>query len=206
MKVPTDPFRLTKEENESGQIAPGAYFDERGQKRRAGGVVVGDDAGPVDRGDADRYGDAEFAEPHHAVPYGQGAARSGVHTAAVRRGAGKYYEAQQRYAQYVDQNQALSRRSFRTEEGVCRTRCRWLTASTTRRRSSCSWPGRRSRNRLRSTPWCSPRQSSLKPSKPSKMMILMGWYSWPGPPPLWLLFGKEFVGAFGETGKTDDSI
>lgn len=41
---------------------------------------------------------------------------------------------------------------------VCRTRCRWLTASTTRRRSSCSWPGRRSRNRLRSTPWCSPRR------------------------------------------------
>ena len=29
---------------------------------------------------------------------------------------GKYYAAQQRYAQYVDQNQALSRKSFRTEE------------------------------------------------------------------------------------------
>ena len=29
---------------------------------------------------------------------------------------GKYYAAQQRYAQYVDQNQALSRKSFQTEQ------------------------------------------------------------------------------------------
>ena len=47
----------------------------------------------------------------------------------------------------------------------------------------------------------------LKPSKPSKMMILVGCVFLAGTAAAaWLLFGREFVGAFGKQEKTDDSI
>lgn len=47
----------------------------------------------------------------------------------------------------------------------------------------------------------------LKPSKPSKVLVLVGCVFLAGAAAAaWLLFGKEFIGAFGKQEKTDDSI
>lgn len=119
---------------------------------------------------------------------------------------GKYYAAQQRYAQYVDQNQALSRRSFRTEEE--RLQNEMSLAYNLYNQMAQQLQLARAKVQ-ESTPVYAvvqPATVPLKPSKPSKMMILVGCVFLAGAAAAaWLFFGKEFVGAFGKQEETGDS-
>lgn len=107
---------------------------------------------------------------------------------------GKYYAAQQRYAQYVDQNQALSRRSFRTEQE--RLQNEMTLAYNLYNQTAQQLQLARAKVQ-ESTPVYAvvqPATVPLTPSKPSKMMILVGCVFLAGvAAAAWILWGKEFV-------------
>ena len=112
---PTDPFRLTKEENEvvrSLQERISTSVDKKTQ-------VVSLSVTMQDPLIAATLTDTVMLNlQNHITQYRTDKARHDLEFTQrlFDEAQGKYYEAQQRYAQYVDQNQALSRRSFRTEE------------------------------------------------------------------------------------------
>lgn len=105
---------------------------------------------------------------------------------------GKYYAAQQRYAQYVDQNQALSRRSFRTEEE--RLQNEMSLAYSLYNQTAQQLQLARAKVQ-ESTPVYAvvqPATVPLKPSKPSKIMILVGCIFLAGAAAAaWTLFREE---------------
>lgn len=109
----------------------------------------------------------------------------------------KYYDAQQRYARYVDQNQALSRRSFRTEEerlqnemslayGIYNQTAQQLQAARAKVQES--------------TPVYAvvqPASVPLKPSKPSKLLLLAAAvFLAAAAASAWILFAKDFLAEF----------
>ena len=107
----------------------------------------------------------------------------------------------------MDQNQSLSRRSFRTEEE--RLQNEMSLAYNLYNQTAQQLQLARAKVQ-ESTPVYAvvqPATVPLKPSKPSKMMILVGCVFLAGAAAAaWLLFGREFVGAFGKQKKNDDSI
>ena len=110
---------------------------------------------------------------------------------------GKYYAAQQRYAQYVDQNQALSRKSFRTEEE--RLQNEMSLAYSLYNQTAQQLQLARAKVQ-ESTPVYAvvqPATVPLKPSKPSKIMILVGCVFLAGAAAAaWTLFGEEIAETF----------
>ena len=110
--------------------------------------------------------------------------------------AGKYYAAQRRYAQYVDQNQALSRKSFRTEEE--RLQNEMSLAYSLYNQTAQQLQLARAKVQ-ESTPVYAivqPATVPLKPSKPSKIMILVGCVFLAGAAAAWTLFGEEIAETF----------
>ena len=110
---------------------------------------------------------------------------------------GKYYAAQQRYAQYVDQNQALSRKSFRTEQE--RLQNEMSLAYSLYNQTAQQLQLARAKVQ-ESTPVYAvvqPATVPLKPSKPSKIMILVGCVFLAGAAAAaWILFGEEIAETF----------
>lgn len=203
---PTDPFRLTKEENEvvrSLQERISTSVDKKTQ-------VVSLSVTMQDPLIAATLTDTVMLNlQNHITQYRTDKARHDLEFTQrlFDEAQGKYYAAQQRYAQYVDQNQALSRRSFRTEEE--RLQNEMSLAYSLYNQTAQQLQLARAKVQ-ESTPVYAvvqPATVPLNPSNPSKMMILVGCVFLAGAATAaWLLFGKEFVGAFGKQEKTDDSI
>ena len=203
---PTDPFRLTKEENEvvrSLQERISTSVDKKTQ-------VVSLSVTMQDPLIAATLTDTVMLNlQNHITQYRTDKARHDLEFTQrlFDEAQGKYYAAQQRYAQYVDQNQALSRRSFRTEEE--RLQNEMSLAYSLYNQTAQQLQLARAKVQ-ESTPVYAvvqPATVPLNPSKPSKMMILVGCVFLAGAAAaVWLLFGKEFIGAFGKQEKNDDSI
>ena len=203
---PTDPFRLTKEENEvvrSLQERISTSVDEKTQ-------VVSLSVTMQDPLIAATLTDTVMLNlQNHITQYRTDKARHDLEFTQrlFDEAQGKYYAAQQRYAQYVDQNQALSRRSFRTEEE--RLQNEMSLAYSLYNQTAQQLQLARAKVQ-ESTPVYAvvqPATVPLKPSKPSKMLILIGCVFFAGAAAAaWTLFGREFIGAFGKQEKTDDSI
>ena len=203
---PTDPFRLTKEENEvvrSLQERISTSVDKKTQ-------VVSLSVTMQDPLIAATLTDTVMLNlQNHITQYRTDKARHDLEFTQrlFDEAQGKYYAAQQRYAQYVDQNQALSRRSFRTEEE--RLQNEMSLAYSLYNQTAQQLQLARAKVQ-ESTPVYAvvqPATVPLKPSKPSKMLILIGCVFFAGAAAAaWTLFGREFIGAFGKQEKTDDSI
>ena len=203
---PTDPFRLTKEENEvvrSLQERISTSVDKKTQ-------VVSLSVTMQDPLIAATLTDTVMLNlQNHITQYRTDKARHDLEFTQrlFDEAQGKYYAAQQRYAQYVDQNQALSRRSFRTEEE--RLQNEMSLAYSLYNQTAQQLQLARAKVQ-ESTPVYAvvqPATVPLKPSKPSKVLVLVGCVFLAGAAAaVWLLFGKEFIGAFGKQEKNDDSI
>ena len=203
---PTDPFRLTKEENEvvkSLQERIATSVDKKTQ-------VVSLSVTMQDPLIAATLTDTVMLNlQNHITQYRTDKALHDLEfmQRLFDEAQGKYYAAQQRYAQYVDRNQALSRRSFRTEEE--RLQNEMSLAFNLYNQTAQQLQLARAKVQ-ESTPVYAvvqPATVPLKPSKPSKVLVLVGCVFLAGAAAAaWLLFGREFVGAFGKQKKTDVSI
>ena len=192
---PTDPFRLTKEETEvvrSLQERISTSVDKKTQ-------VVSLSVTMQDPLIAATLTDTVMLNlQNHITQYRTDKARHDLEFTQrlFDEAQGKYYAAQQRYAQYVDQNQALSRRSFRTEEE--RLQNEMSLAYSLYNQTAQQLQLARAKVQ-ESTPVYAvvqPATVPLKPSKPSKVLVLVGCVFLAGAAAaVWLLFGKEFVGA-----------
>lgn len=118
---------------------------------------------------------------------------------------GKYYAAQQRYAQYVDQNQALSRRSFRTETERLQNEMN-LAFNLYNQTAQQLQLAKAKVQEL--TPVYAVVQAvtvPLEPSKPSKALILIGCVFLAGAAAVaWILLGENIVGEFRKAVKTGE--
>ena len=198
---PTDPFRLTKEENEvvrSLQERISTSVDKKTQ-------VVSLSVTMQDPLIAATLTDTVMLNlQNHITQYRTDKARHDLEFTQrlFDEAQGKYYAAQQRYAQYVDQNQALSRRSFRTEEE--RLQNEMSLAYSLYNQTAQQLQLARAKVQ-ESTPVYAvvqPATVPLNPSNPSKMMILVGCVFLAGAAAAaWLLFGREFIGRSGNRKK-----
>lgn len=203
---PTDPFRLTKEENEVVRSLQERISTSVDKKT----LVVSLSVTMQDPLVAATLTDTVMLSlQNHITQYRTDKARHDLEFTQrlFDEAQGKYYAAQQRYAQYVDQNQALSRRSFRTEEE--RLQNEMSLAYSLYNQTAQQLQLARAKVQ-ESTPVYAvvqPATVPLKPSKPSKVLVLVGCVFLAGAAAAaWLLFGREFVGAFGKQKKTDVSI
>ena len=203
---PTDPFRLTKEENEVVRSLQERISTSVDKKT----LVVSLSVTMQDPLVAATLTDTVMLSlQNHITQYRTDKARHDLEFTQrlFDEAQGKYYAAQQRYAQYVDQNQALSRRSFRTEEE--RLQNEMSLAYSLYNQTAQQLQLARAKVQ-ESTPVYAvvqPATVPLKPSKPSKALVLVGCVFLAGAAAaVWLLFGREFVGAFGKQEKTDNSI
>lgn len=107
----------------------------------------------------------------------------------------KYYEAQQRYARYMDENQALSRRSFRTEQE--RLQNEMTLAFNLYNQTAQQLQLARAKVQELTPVYAvvQPATVPLRPSRPSKLLILAGCVFLAGTAAAaWTIFGREFVG------------
>lgn len=107
----------------------------------------------------------------------------------------KYYEAQQRYARYMDENQALSRRSFRTEQE--RLQNEMTLAFNLYNQTAQQLQLARAKVQELTPVYAvvQPATVPLRPSRPSKLLILVGCVFLAGTAAAaWTIFGREFVG------------
>ncbi len=169
----TDPFRLTREENEtvgSLQERIAASVDKKT-------MVVSLAVTMQDPLVAATLTDTVMRNlQNHITQYRTDKARHDLEFTQrlFDEAQGKYYAAQQRYAQYVDQNQALSRKSFRTEQE--RLQNEMSLAYSLYNQTAQQLQLARAKVQ-ESTPVYAvvqPATVPLKPSKPSKIMILVG--------------------------------
>lgn len=113
-----------------------------------------------------------------------------------------YYAAQQRYAQYMDQNQALSRRSFRTEEERLQNEMSLAYSLYNQTAQQLQLAKAKVQESTPVYAVVQPATVPLKPSKPSKAMVLLGCVFLAGvAATAWTLFGGKIVGVFGKKEK-----
>ena len=193
---PTDPFRLTKEENEVVRSLQERISTSVDKKT----LVVSLSVTMQDPLVAATLTDTVMLSlQNHITQYRTDKARHDLEFTQrlFDEAQGKYYAAQQRYAQYVDQNQALSRRSFRTEEERLQNEMS-LAYSLYNQTAQQLQLAKAKVQEL--TPVYAVVQAAtvpLKPSKPSKMLILIGCVFLAGAAAAaWTLFGKNIVGEF----------
>ena len=192
----TDPFRLTREENEtvgSLQERIAASVDKKT-------MVVSLAVTMQDPLVAATLTDTVMRNlQNHITQYRTDKARHDLEFTQrlFDEAQGKYYAAQQRYAQYVDQNQALSRKSFRTEEE--RLQNEMSLAYSLYNQTAQQLQLARAKVQ-ESTPVYAvvqPATVPLTPSKPSKIMILVGCVFLAGAAAAaWTLFGEEIAETF----------
>ena len=117
----------------------------------------------------------------------------------------KYYDAQSRYARYTDENQNLSRRSFRTETERLQNEMN-LAFNLYNQTAQQLQLAKAKVQEL--TPVYAVVQAAtvpLEPSKPSKALILIGCVFLAGAAAAaWTLFGEGIVGEFRKAVKTGE--
>ena len=203
---PTDPFRLTKEENEVVRSLQERISTSVDKKT----LVVSLSVTMQDPLVAATLTDTVMLSlQNHITQYRTDKARHDLEFTQrlFDEAQGKYYAAQQRYAQYVDQNQALSRRSFRTEEERLQNEMSLAYSLYNQTAQQLQLAKAKVQELTPVYAVVQPATVPLKPSKPSKMLILIGCVFFAGAAAAaWTLFGREFIGAFGKQEKTDDSI
>ena len=178
----TDPFRLTREENETVGSLQERIAASVDKKTMVVSLAV------------------TMQDPLVAATLTDTVMRNLQNTQRLFDEAqGKYYAAQQRYAQYVDQNQALSRKSFQTEQE--RLQNEMSLAYSLYNQTAQQLQLARAKVQ-ESTPVYAvvqPATVPLKPSKPSKIMILVGCVFLAGAAAAaWTLFGEEIAEGFRE--------
>lgn len=106
----------------------------------------------------------------------------------------KYYEAQQRYAQYVDQNQGIVRRSFRTEEERLQNEMNLAFDVYNQTAQQLQMAKAKVQESTPVYAVVQPATVPLKASKPSKVMTLIGCIFLSGILSMgWILYGKAIA-------------
>ncbi len=112
----------------------------------------------------------------------------------------KYYEAQQRYAQYVDQNQGIVRRSFRTEQERLQNEMNLAFDVYNQTAQQLQMAKAKVQESTPVYAVVQPATVPLKASKPSKMVTLIGFIFLAGVLSAgWVLFGKTAIDLFKKT-------
>lgn len=106
----------------------------------------------------------------------------------------KYYEAQQRYAQYMDQNQGIVRRSFRTEQERLQNEMDLAFNLYNQTAQQLQMAKAKVQESTPVYAVVQPATVPLKASKPSKMVIVMGFIFLFGIiASAWLLYIKDYI-------------
>ncbi len=109
----------------------------------------------------------------------------------------KYYEAQQRYAQYIDQNQGIVRRSFRTEQERLQNEMNLAFNLYNQMAQQLQMAKAKVQESTPVYAVVQPATVPLKASKPSKMILLVGFIFLSGVGAAsWILLGKDFLTNF----------
>lgn len=198
---PTDPFRLTEEENETVKSLQERVTASVDRKT----MVVSLSVTMQDPLIAATLTDTVMRNlQNHITRYRTDKARLDLEFTQrlFDEARANYYAAQQRYAQYVDENQALSRRSFRTEQERLQNE---MTLAYNLYNQTAQQLQLAKAKVQESTPVYAvvqPATVPLKPSKPSKLLLLVGCVLLAGTAAaVWTLFGRKFVATFGEKEK-----
>lgn len=188
---PTDPFRLTEQEDEVVQSLQERVTASVDKKT----LVVSLSVTMQDPLIAATLTDTVMLNlQNHITQYRTDKARHDLEFAQrmFDEVQGKYYAAQQRYAQYVDQNQALSRRSFRTEEERLQNEMSLAYSLYNQTAQQLQLAKAKVQELTPVYAVVQPATVPLNPSNPSKMMILVGCVFLAGAAAAaWLLFGRE---------------
>lgn len=116
----------------------------------------------------------------------------------------KYYEAQQRYAQYVDQNQGIVRRSFRTEQERLQNEMDLAFNLYNQTAQQLQMSKAKVQESTPVYAVVQPATVPLKASKPSKIVILVGFIFFLGVLSAgWVLFGQKVIDFFKTTNTTN---
>ena len=116
----------------------------------------------------------------------------------------KYYEAQQRYAQYVDQNQGIVRRSFMTEQERLQNEMNLAFNLYNQTAQHLQLAKAKVQESTPVYAVVQPATVPLKASKPSKMMTLIGFVFLAGVGAAgWILFGRDFLVHFHSSRKKE---
>lgn len=119
----------------------------------------------------------------------------------------KYYEAQQRYAQYVDQNQGIVRRSFLTEQERLQNEMNLAYNLYNQTAQQLQMAKAKVQESTPVYAVVQPATVPLKASKPSKMMTLVGFVFFSGVGAAgWILFGRDFLARFRSPRKKEDEF
>ena len=109
----------------------------------------------------------------------------------------KYYEAQQRYAQSMDQNQGIVRRSFRTEQERLQNEMNLAFNLYNQTAQQLQMAKAKVQESTPVYAVVQPATVPLKASKPSKMILLVGFIFLSGVGAAsWILLGKDFLTNF----------
>ena len=109
----------------------------------------------------------------------------------------KYYAAQQRYAQYMDQNQALARRSFRTEQERLQNEMSLAYNLYNQMAQQLQLAKAKVQESTPVYAVVQPATVPLKPAKPSKMMILVAcMFLAATVAAAWIILGREILKQF----------
>lgn len=193
---PTDPFRLTKEENKVVKSLQERIATSVDKKTR----VVSLSVTMQDPLVSATLTDTVMRNlQNYITQYRTDKARHDLEFTQrlFDEAQGNYYAAQQRYARYVDQNQALSRRSFRTEEERLQNEMSLTYNLYNQTAQQLQLAKAKVQESIPVYAVVQPATVPLKPSRPSKMMILVGCVFLAGAAAAaWTLFGQEFIGAF----------
>lgn len=112
----------------------------------------------------------------------------------------KYYEAQQRYAQYMDQNQGIVRRSFRTEQERLQNEMNLAFNLYNQTAQQLQMAKAKVQESTPVYAIVQPATVPLQASKPSKMVILVGFIFLAGVISAgWILFGQNTIDLFKNT-------
>ncbi|MCI7139927.1 Wzz/FepE/Etk N-terminal domain-containing protein [Alistipes sp.] len=112
----------------------------------------------------------------------------------------KYYEAQQRYAQYMDQNQGIVRRSFRTEQERLQNEMNLAFNLYNQTAQQLQMAKAKVQESTPVYAVVQPATVPLRASKPSKMMLLVGFVLLAGVGAAgWVLFGQNAIDLFKNT-------
>ncbi len=113
----------------------------------------------------------------------------------------KYYKAQQRYAGYVDEHQALSRRSYRTEEERLQNEMSLAYGLYNQTAQQLQAAKAKVQESMPVYAIVQPATVPLRPSKPSKLIILAGCVFLAGASAaVRTLYGREIAGVFRRKG------
>lgn len=110
-----------------------------------------------------------------------------------------YYEAQQRYAKYMDQNQNIVLRSVRTEQERLQNEMNLIYGLYNQTAQQLQMAKAKVQESTPVYTVVNPATVPLKPSKPSKMLLLVGFVFLAGVmASAWVLFGRDIVQSFKE--------